>query len=67
MKNIGELHEGTFVEILAPEYVAGKRGIVLTAELLSGRQSSDRWLVQVVPDEFIVSLSASDFAPLLPH
>ena len=65
MKNIGELHEGTFVEILQPDYVAGKRGIVLTAEMLVNKRDSDRWLVQVIPDEFIVSLSTNEFAPLL--
>lgn len=62
---ISELHKGTFVEILWPEYVAGKRGIVVSAEMLTNQRETDRWLVQVIPDEFIVSLSMNEFAPLL--
>jgi hypothetical protein len=62
---------GDRVEILQPPYLAGKIGLILGQEDVILGQSSDssensrsaRWLIQVIPDEFVVSLKLDEFRP----
>jgi hypothetical protein len=55
---------GDRVEILQPSYLVGKTGIVCGKEELSKARSGDRWLVRVIPDEFVVSLTIDEFRAL---
>lgn len=52
---------GDRVEILQPSYLTGKVGTVLGREEIFNGHSSDRWLVQVMPDEYVVSLAVDEF------
>lgn len=55
---------GDQVLILNPAYVAGKIGVVCGREVQSGGQFSDRWLIRVISDDIIVSLTADEFQVL---
>ncbi|WP_367161525.1 hypothetical protein [Fischerella sp.] len=47
--------------ILAPEYVAGKVGVVCGRETLLDVRSSDRWLIRLDFENMVVSLNPSEF------
>ncbi|HEY9640414.1 MAG TPA: hypothetical protein V6C57_08020 [Coleofasciculaceae cyanobacterium] len=66
MKSLRGVQVGAKVRILQPDYVAGKTGIVLTQEILSTGQPSDRWIVQVEHEDgehedIVLSLTPDDF------
>ncbi len=61
MEYSADFQIGDRVEILQPEYLAGKNGIVIGREEEQGIQQSDRWLVQVIPDNYLVSLLPYEF------
>jgi uncharacterized membrane protein len=52
---------GTTVEILQPEYVAGAIGTVLGQEELIEGESSNRWLIQVIGEDIVLSLTPDEF------
>jgi hypothetical protein len=56
-----DLPIGTRVEILEPDYVAGAIGIVLGREELIDADLTDRWLIKVVGEDIILSLSPDEF------
>lgn len=56
-----DLAIGTRVEILQPDYVAGAVGIVLGQEELIEGESGDRWLIKVVGEEIVLSLTLAEF------
>jgi hypothetical protein len=56
-----DIHVGDRVQILQPEYLAGKNGIVISREEGQDNQTGDRWLVQVIPDNYLVSLLPHEF------
>ncbi|RUS93456.1 hypothetical protein DSM106972_096050 [Dulcicalothrix desertica PCC 7102] len=49
------------VLILYPPYVAGFEGIVLSQEKLSNDRFSNRWLIHVNFNSFMLSLAPQDF------
>ncbi|MBD2025517.1 hypothetical protein [Leptolyngbya sp. FACHB-711] len=51
-----EIRVGDRVEILQPDYVAGKFGKVLTPELVQDGQLTGRWIVKVEHEEVLLSL-----------
>ncbi len=55
---------GDRVKILQPAYVAGQVGVVCGREVHSGVQVSDRWLIQLVSEDIIVSLTPDEFQVL---
>lgn len=55
---------GARVEVLHPDYVAGKVGIVRSREELADGQPSDRWIIEVSGEDVVLSLSRSDFRVL---
>lgn len=55
---------GDRVEILRPSYLAGKIGLIRGRENVVFGQTSDRWLAQVIPDDFVVSLKLEEFRPI---
>ncbi|HEY9666096.1 MAG TPA: hypothetical protein V6C91_04790 [Coleofasciculaceae cyanobacterium] len=55
---------GDQVLILNPAYVAGKIGVVCSREVQSGGQFSDRWLIRVISEDIIVSLTPDEFQVL---
>lgn len=52
------------VEILQPDYVAGEAGIILGREELAEGQPSNRWLVQVIGEDVVLSLAPDEFRPI---
>lgn len=52
---------GARVEILQPDYVADALGMVLGREELVEGQPSDRWLIQVLNEEIVLSLTVDEF------
>jgi hypothetical protein len=52
------------VKILQPAYVAGKVGVICDREVQSGGQPSDRWLIQIVSEDIVVSLPPDEFQVL---
>ncbi|WAL60527.1 hypothetical protein [Thermocoleostomius sinensis] len=54
---------GTRVEILYPETMVGKIGVILGPEVLGDGQPSDRWLIQVEEEAeaTVLSLSPDEF------
>ncbi|MCX7592890.1 MAG: hypothetical protein N2235_03830 [Fischerella sp.] len=52
---------GNKVLILAPEYVAGKVGVVCGRETLLDVRSGDRWLIRLDSENMIVSLNQDEF------
>lgn len=52
---------GARVEILQPEYVADAIGIVIAREELVEGELSDRWLIQVVGEDVVLSLTIEEF------
>lgn len=55
---------GARVQILQPDYVADRIGIVISPEVLSEAEASDRWIVQVedeAGEEILLSLDPDDF------
>jgi uncharacterized membrane protein len=52
---------GTTVEILQPEYVAGAIGAVLGQEELIEGEPSNRWLIQVIGEDIVLSLTPDEF------
>ncbi|MEB3178263.1 MAG: hypothetical protein VKL59_04375 [Nostocaceae cyanobacterium] len=55
------LEAGDRVVILSPAYLAGKQGVICTRELLSDGQPSQRWLIEVVGEDMVVSLNPDEF------
>jgi hypothetical protein len=55
---------GDRVKILQPAYVAGKVGVICDREVQSGGQPSDRWLIQIVSEDIVVSLPPDEFQVL---
>ena len=55
---------GDRVEILRPPYLEGKIGLIQGRENVGFGQTSDRWLAQVIPDNFVVSLNLEEFRPI---
>lgn len=56
-----QIQIGARVEILQPDYVADAIGIVLAREELVEGERSDRWLIQVVGEEIVLSLTIEEF------
>ncbi|WNZ22618.1 hypothetical protein HJG54_06930 [Leptolyngbya sp. NK1-12] len=66
MHSSEELPIGTTVEILQPDYVAGAIGTVLGPEELSEGELSEgklsnRWLIQVIGEDMVLSLTRDEF------
>jgi hypothetical protein len=59
-----DIHVGAKVKILQPDYVAGQTGIIISPELLSDNQPSDRWIVRVDAEEILLSLHPNEFLVL---
>jgi hypothetical protein len=55
------IQPGARVRILAPDYVVGKIGIILSQETVSSEQLSDRWVIQVESEEIVLSLFLDEF------
>ncbi|HEY9697405.1 MAG TPA: hypothetical protein V6D10_09085 [Trichocoleus sp.] len=58
---MSEIRIGTIVEILQPDYAAGKVGRIVAPEVLQNGQASDRWIIKVVGEDLILSLLPEDF------
>ncbi|WP_088890160.1 hypothetical protein [Leptolyngbya ohadii] len=56
-----EIRVGDRVQILQPDYVAGKTGRILTPELVQDGQLTGRWIIKVDQEEVLLSLSPEDF------
>ncbi len=55
---------GARVQILQPDYVTGRIGVIVSPELLSEAEVSERWIVQVedeTGEEILLSLDSDDF------
>ena len=52
---------GSRVLVFQPDYVAGAIGIILGREEVVEATSTDRWLVQIVAEDMIVSLTYDEF------
>jgi hypothetical protein len=52
---------GARVAILQPDYVADAIGIVIAREELVEGELSDRWLIQVVDEDVVLSLTTEEF------
>lgn len=52
---------GTPVEIIQPDYVAGQLGIILGREEVVEGEPSDRWLVQILGEDAVLSLARDEF------
>ncbi|NJO80196.1 MAG: hypothetical protein HC827_17915 [Cyanobacteria bacterium RM1_2_2] len=52
---------GARVEILQPDYVADAIGIVVAREELADGQLTDRWLIQVIGEDVVLSLTIEEF------
>jgi hypothetical protein len=55
---------GARVQILQPDYVAGRTGIVISPEVLSEVATSERWIIQVedeTGEDILLSLHPDDF------
>lgn len=59
-----DIHVGARVKILQPDYVAGQTGVIISPELLSDNQPSDRWIVQIDAEDMLLSLHPSEFLVL---
>jgi hypothetical protein len=59
-----DIRAGARVRILQPDYVAGQTGIIVSPELLSDNQPSNRWIVQVEGEDIFLSLHPSEFLVL---
>lgn len=55
---------GARVRILEPDYVAEKIGTVLGREVMALGECNNRWLIQVVSEDVIVSLTPDEFIVL---
>jgi hypothetical protein len=49
------------VRILRPRYVAGKLGVLMAKERTPSARASSRWLVKLVKEQVLLSLSADEF------
>jgi hypothetical protein len=56
-----DIRAGIRVEILQPDYVAGEIGVILGREELVEGQLSNRWLIQVIGEDVVVSLTPDEF------
>lgn len=56
-----DIRVGDRVQILQPAYVAGKIGVVSGREVDSEGQPSDRWLIQLISEDIMVSLTPNEF------
>lgn len=56
---------GNKVLILRPAYVAGKIGIIVNREILSGNKFDNRWLIQVDIEKIVVSLTPKEFEKIV--
>lgn len=52
---------GVRVAILQPDYVADAIGVVIAHEELADGELSDRWLIQVVDEDVVLSLTSEEF------
>jgi hypothetical protein len=59
--NSENLQPGDKVLILSPAYLAGKVGVICDRELLSDNQPSQRWLIEIVDENMVVSLNSVEF------
>lgn len=64
MSSPENIRAGMRVEILQPDYVAGEAGIILGREELAEGQPSNRWLVQVIGEDVVLSLAPDEFRPI---
>lgn len=55
---------GARVEIVQPDYVAGTIGIILGREELLEGESTNRWLIRVIDEDVILSLTIEEFRVL---
>jgi hypothetical protein len=55
---------GTRVAILQPDYVADAIGVVIAREELVEGELSDRWLIQIIGEDVVVSLTIEEFRVL---
>ncbi|MFM7423412.1 MAG: hypothetical protein ACKO7W_00155 [Elainella sp.] len=52
------------MQILQPDYVAGRIGIVISPEVLTEAEASNRWIIQVADQDgeaIFLSLDPDDF------
>lgn len=64
MNSPEDIQIGAKVEILQPDYVAGAVGVVLSREELIEGDLTDRWLIQVLDEDVILSLTLEEFRVL---
>lgn len=64
MNSSENIELGARVEVLQPDYVAGEIGIVLSREELLEGELTDRWLIQVIDQDVILSLTIEEFRVL---
>ncbi len=58
------LRIGSTVRILQPDDVEGVIGIVLSKEELLDGQRTDRWIIQVISEDILLSLAPEEFEVL---
>jgi hypothetical protein len=56
-----EIQIGARVEILQPDYMADAIGLVLAREELADGQLTDRWLIQIIHEDVVLSLTREEF------
>lgn len=49
------------MEIIQPDYVAGQLGLILGREEVVEGEPSDRWLVQILSEDAVLSLTRNEF------
>ncbi|NJK63441.1 MAG: hypothetical protein HC921_12830 [Synechococcaceae cyanobacterium SM2_3_1] len=49
------------VQILRPRHVAGKLGVLMAKERIPSARASSRWLVKLVHEQVLLSLSSNEF------
>jgi hypothetical protein len=61
LSNSERFQIGDSVEILQPDYLTGKIGIVYGQEELIDGQFTGRWLIQIPSENTLVSLNPDEF------
>lgn len=59
-----QLRIGSLVKILQPDDVEGVIGIVLSKEELLDGQTTNRWIIQVISEDILLSLAPDEFEVL---
>lgn len=61
MRSPENIRVGARVEILQPDYAAGRTGIIRSQEELADGQLTERWIIEILGEDVVLSLSPEEF------